>query len=437
MSVWDDVVGQEEAVAVLRAAAADARRIVAAGEAAGTRAPVAHDAADAGAAADAPGEAPGKAPAEAPEGATADDPTGAMTHAWLLTGPPGSGRSVAARAFAAALQCTDSAEAGCGECQGCRTALAGSHADVDVVATEKVVIQIDDVRSLIGIAQRAPALGRWRVVLVEDADRMAERTTNVLLKAIEEPPPRTVWLLCAPGPDDVIATVRSRCRGVRLRIPAAGDVADLLVRRDGIDPERALAAAREAQSHIGRARHLARDPEARGRRDQLLAVPSSVRGVGDAVLHAQRLVEDAQEAAKRATEERDAAEQADLVRALGVEEGGRVPPALRAALRELTEDQKRRAKRAQRDVLDRDLGDLLSFYRDVLVTQLGADIDLVNTTHAAAVADLAAATTADRTVARIDAIGVARRRIAANVTPLLALEAMMVALRPQHGARGR
>ena len=166
-------------------------------------------------------------------------------------------------------------------------------------------------------------------------------------------------------------------------------------------------------------------------------MPSAVRGVGDAVLHAQRLVDDSQEAAKRATEERDAAEQAELVRALGVEEGGRVPPALRAALRDLTEDQKRRAKRAQRDVLDRDLGDLLSFYRDVLVTQLGADIDLVNATHAGAVADLAAATTPAQTVARIDAIGVARRRIAANVTPLLALEAMMVALRPQHGSRAR
>ena len=406
MSVWDDVVGQEATVDVLKAAAADARRILAAAEAA-------------------PGAADGP------------EPTGAMTHAWLITGPPGSGRSVAARAFAATLQCTDPGEPGCGACQGCRTALAGTHADVDVVATEKVVIQIDDVRSLIGIAQRAPALGRWRVVLVEDADRMAERTTNVLLKAIEEPPPRTVWLLCAPSPDDVIATVRSRCRGVRLRIPAAQDVAALLTRRDGIDAQAALAAAREAQSHIGRARHLARDPGARARRDHLLSVPSAVRGVGDAVLHAQRLVDDSQEAAKRATEERDAAEQAELVRALGVEEGGRVPPALRAALRDLTEDQKRRAKRAQRDVLDRDLGDLLSFYRDVLVTQLGADIDLVNATHAGAVADLAAATTPAQTVARIDAIGVARRRIAANVTPLLALEAMMVALRPQHGSRAR
>ena len=409
MSVWDRVVGQEEVVATLRAAASQARRTLEG----------AKDAGDAGGAMD------------------SRDAGGAgagMTHAWLITGPPGSGRSVAARAFAAALECTSLDELGCGQCRNCTTTLVGTHPDVEVVATEKVVIQIEDVRELIGVAQRAPALGRWRVVIVEDADRMAERTTNVLLKAIEEPPERTVWLLCAPSPDDVIPTVRSRCRGVRLTIPSPQAVTALLVERDGVDPALALDVAREAQSHVGRARYLARSPEARARRSALLHLPGSVRGVGDAVVQAQRLVEASVAAAKARTEERDATEKAELLRNLGIEEGARVPPTLRAQVRDLEEDQKRRARRAQRDELDRDLTDLLSFFRDVLVVQLGAGIDLVNSAEAAEVGRLAEALTPQQTVDRLEAIADARRRIAANVTPLLAIEAMFVALRPQQGA---
>src|SRR5450756_2925616 len=206
-----------------------------------------------------------------------------MTHAWLITGPPGSGRSNAARAFAAALQCPDG---GCGHCHGCTTALAGTHADVTIVATEKVSIAIDEVRQLIQLAQRAPSQGRWRVIIVEDADRMVERTSNVLLKAIEEPPERTVWLLCAPSPEDVVVTIRSRCRGVVLRVPPVADVARLLVERDEVDPALADAAARAAQSHIGLARRLARDPEVRERPAKTLRLAAAIPGVGDAVLAA-------------------------------------------------------------------------------------------------------------------------------------------------------
>ncbi len=377
MSVWDDVVGQAGAVDVLRSAVRDSE---------------------------------------------------AMTHAWLITGPPGSGRSNAARAFAAALQCPDG---GCGHCQACTTSLAGTHADVTVVATEKVTISIDEVRELISLAQRAPAQGRWRVIVLEDADRMVERTSNVLLKAIEEPPPRTVWLLCAPSPQDVVVTIRSRCRPVALRIPPVADVAGLLVARDGVDPEAADVAARAAQSHIGLARRLARDPQARERREQTLRLAAGIRGVGDAVLAAAELVAVATAEAKAATEDRDAAEKAELMRTLGVEEGGRLPPTLRAQVRQLEEDQKRRATRAQRDVLDRSLIDLLSLYRDVLVVQLGADVDLVNAAHADDVRDLARSGTPEQTIRRMDAIGEARTRLEGNVAPLLAMEAMAVALRPQ------
>lgn len=377
MSVWDDVVGQQAAVRVLRAAAAD--------------------------------------PA-------------AMTHAWLITGPPGSGRSTAARAFAAALQCL---QGGCGHCLACTTALAGTHADVTVVATETVGIKIDETRALVSLAQRSPAGGRWRVILIEDADRMAERTSNVLLKAIEEPPPRTVWLLCAPSPQDVVVTIRSRTRSVALRVPPVDAVAALLVARDGVDPQVAAVAARAAQSHIGVARRLARDPEARERRATVLAIPAAIRGVGDAVLAAGRLVEVSQAEAKAATEQRDAAEKGALLRAMGAEGAASLAPSLRAQVTQLEKDQKGRATRAQRDVLDRSMTDLLSLYRDVLVVQLGADVELVNVALDAQVRVLAGTSTPEQTLRRMDAIGEARTRLGGNVAPLLAMEAMAIALRPQ------
>lgn len=377
--VWEDVVGQEDAVARLRAAATD---------------------------------------------------DAAMTHAWLVTGPPGSGRSVAAKAFAAALQCSGDPAA---DEVAVAEVRAGTHPDVTVVTTDKVTISIDEVRGLIGLAQRAPARGRWRVIVVEDADRMLERTSNVLLKAIEEPPPRTVWVLCAPSPQDVVVTIRSRCRQVGLRVPSVEAVAELLVRRDGLEPGLALESARAAQSHVGMARRLARDPEARARRRQILESAARIRGVGDAVLAADDLVETSKAEAAARSEERDAREKAELLRALGVEAGATVPPALRAQVKQLEEDQKRRATRQQRDSLDTAMLDLLSLYRDVLVVQLGAsgDVALVNEGAEELVRSLAESSTPEQSLHRMDAIGEARQRLAGNVAPLLALEAMMVALRPQ------
>src|SRR4051794_3326172 len=229
-----------------------------------------------------------------------------MTHAWLLTGPPGSGRSTAARAFAAALQC----ERGCGVCHECRTALGGSHPDVALVATEHVFLRVEDVRPLVTLAQQRPSLGRWRVIVVEDADRLNDNSGNLLLKAIEEPPPRTVWLLCAPSPEDVLVTIRSRCRHVGLRVPPVADVAALLVRRHGVDPAIAAFAARAAGSHVGLARRLAVDEGARIRRREVLKLPEQITSVGAAVLAAGQLVEVAAEEAKAATSERDATEKA-------------------------------------------------------------------------------------------------------------------------------
>lgn len=374
---WTDVVGQDEAVAVLRRAVAD---------------------------------------------------PGSMTHAWLVTGPPGSGRSVAARAFAADLIASSSPD----YASAVRRVLKGSHPDLQVVATEKTVITVAEVRELVTLAQRSPAESQWRVIVVEDADRIVERSANALLKAIEEPPARTVWVLCAPSEQDVITTVRSRCRHLGLRVPPAQAVADLLVRRHGVSPAAALSAARAAQSHIGLATRLVLDPAARERRDRVIELASGVRGVGDAVLAAAELLEVATAQAAATTAERDAAERTALLHALGAEEqAGRMPPALRAQLRHLEEEQKRRSRRAVVDGLDRAMTDLLSFYRDVVAHQLGAQVELVNAEQEARVRAVAEHSTPEQTLRRVAAISTARTRLTGNVAPLLAVEAMLVALRPQ------
>lgn len=385
--VWRRLVGQENAIATLREAAQAAR-------------------------------------------AHRDTPRAAMAHAWLITGPPGSGRSVAARAFAAALLC-EGEQPGCGECGPCQQVLGGTHPDVTALATDKVHITIEQARELITIAQRAPSQGQWRVMIVEDTDRMIERTSNVLLKAIEEPPERTVWLMCAPAPHDVLITIRSRCRALHLRVPPPEDVAQLLIERDGVEPELARQCAREAQSHIGMAARFARDPASRERRRAILQSAAHIRGVGDAVLAAKNLIEVCQEEAAAACEELDAAERAELLRSLGEEEKRSYPPAVRSQIRQMEADQKRRATRLQRDLLDRAMTDLISLYRDVLVHHIDRGKQLINAGIAEVVADLAERYSPEQALRAIEAIGVARERLAANVAPLLACEAMMVAFRPQ------
>lgn len=375
MSVWDDVVGQSQTVRTLSHAASD--------------------------------------------------PAG-MTHAWLLTGPPGSGRSTAARAFAAALQCE---QHGCGVCRDCRTAIEGTHADVTIVATEGLSIKVEDTRALVHEAGLRPSLGRWRVIVIEDADRLTERAADALLKALEEPTPRTVWILCAPSLEDVIITIRSRSRHVRLRTPPAGAVAELLTRRDGIPGPMAAYAARAAQSHVGMARRLARDDAARNRRHEIVSLPLRIRSVGDAVGAAADLAGIATDESAASSAERDARERTRLLETLGADPAARThPPHVRSQLSALEREQKARATRHGRDVVDRALVDLLSMYRDALVVRAGAPVELVNTEVTDQVHALASAMSSERLLRCMDAIGEARERINLNVPPLLALEAMAVAL---------
>lgn len=423
MAVWDDLVGQDRVASQLTAAARDADALVTA-EAAGGGRLAAQDAAEASPASSALAASPVSAASSR------------MTHAWLFTGPPGSGRAAAARAFAAALQCVSPDRAlggapGCGFCEGCHTTLVGTHADVEVVRTDLLSIGVKETRDLVRRAQLSPAGGRWQVIVLEDADRLTEGAGNVLLKAVEEPAPRTVWLLCAPSLEDVLPTIRSRCRLLTLRTPPVDAVADLLVRRDGIEPGLAASAARATQGHIDRARRLATDERTRARRAAVLKLPLRVDDVGGCLKAAQELIDAAAEDAKQVAEEIDAKETEELRAALGAAAGtgGRLPRGTAGAMKELQDRQKRRATRTQRDSLDLALTDLAGFYRDVLALQFGSRTALANTDVQDALERIAAGSKPERTLRRIEAVRACREALDRNVAPLLAVEAMTMALR--------
>ena len=356
----------------------------------------------------------------------------AMTHAWLFTGPPGSGRSVAARAFAAALLCgdDDGNGGGCGECASCRQVLAGTHADLLLVRPEGLSYGVKQTRDLVLRAAGKPTGGRWHIVLFEDADRCTEQAANALLKAIEEPAPRTVWLLCAPSAEDLVPTIRSRCRVVTLVVPSSHAVAQVLTDRDGIEPARALAAARAAQGHIGRARRLATDASAAKRRADVLRVPSAVTSLGPALSAAASLVRTAEEEAKAVTEGLDEPEREALRRAFGEGSSGKgVAKAMRGmagAMKDLEDRQKSRATRVKRDTLDQALLELALFYRDVLMLQLGADTELAN--PESDLRKLASSATPEATLRRLQAIMHCRELLTLNVAPLLAVEEMALSL---------
>jgi DNA polymerase-3 subunit delta' len=352
----------------------------------------------------------------------------AMTHAWLFSGPPGSGRSLAARAFAAALLCD---RGGCGECQSCRQVRAGTHADLLLVRPDGLSYGVRQTRDLVLKAATAPVYGRWRIVVFEDADRATEQAANALLKAIEEPASRTVWLLCAPYADDLPTTIRSRCRLVTLITPPTAAVAAVL-EREGVAPERARAAALAAQGHIGRARRLATDAEAARRRGEVLRVPGQLGSIGDALRAAAGLVKAADAEAAAVTQELDEPEREGLRRAFGEGSTGKgVATALRGAagaLRELEERQKSRATRLKRDSLDRALLDLAAYYRDVLAVQVGATVELANEPRTEEIRKLAGATGPATTVRRLEAIMRCRQRLELNAAPLLAVEELTLAL---------
>ena len=384
MSVWDDLVGQEPVVETLQRAVTGA------------------------------------------QGQLAGHPGSSMTHAWLFTGPPGSGRSNAAKAFAAALQCE---QGGCGECHSCVTARAKTHPDILVINTSGLSIGTDAAKNYVRRAALHPSLGRWQVMIVEDADRLTDQAANALLKAIEEPPPRTVWILCAPSVEDVNMTIRSRARALLLRTPSATAIAQLLQQRDGISANLALPAAKAAQGHIGRARALATNEAVRERRHQILSLPMRLNGLGECLAAAAELNEAAEVHSASVADDTDAKELQDLRAGWGVEERGKRPPGYAGALSAMEKEQKRRRSRLSRDSIDSALIELLSFYRDVLAMQAAPHTEPINADMAQDISDMARLGTAATTMRRIDAIVECREAMDWNAASLLALERMMIGLR--------
>lgn len=360
----------------------------------------------------------------------ASDPA-AMTHAWLFTGPPGSGRSVAARAFAAALQCPRD---GCGQCPSCHTAMTGTHTDIREIVPEGLSIGVGEMRALVQLAARAPSVSPYVVVILTDADRLTEPASNALLKAVEEPAEQTVFLLCAPSehPDDVSATIRSRCRRVVLRSPAPEAIASVLAARDGIDEPTARWAASVSGGHVGRARHLARDPDARSRRERVLALPLGLRGLGDAFTAAAELDRDARAEADGLSDERDSVEREALGVAMGAGGVGKGVAATtrraKAAEKDLEKRQKVRNTRNRRDVLDLALIDLAGFFRDVLVAGGGARVALTNPDRASDVTRAAREWSPESTLRRLEAVLACREALEQNVKPEIAVESMLVSL---------
>ncbi|MFA5607822.1 MAG: DNA polymerase III subunit delta' [Leucobacter sp.] len=369
-------------------------------------------------------------------------------HAWLITGPPGSGRSNLAYRFAAALIARDASERERVYAQ----VQARTHPDLGVLTTEAAIIKRDAAREAVASSYYAPAEGRFRVIVIEDADRMTEQTSNVLLKAIEEPPERTVWLLCAPSEADLLPTIRSRARSLRLVTPQPREVADLLVARDGVEPAAAERAARLAQSHIGMARRLATDPASLERRTRTIELAAGIETLGDAMHAAAALLKVAEADAAALTEQTDERERHEAMRNLGIAPGGTIPPQIRAQFRALEEDQKRRAKRSLVDGIDRILTDLLSFTRDVLLVALCppqtsagesdaepgmAGVELINREQSGRIAELAERWGPVRADAVVRAIERARERLFRAVTPGLVLEAMLASLivEPEHSGQ--
>ena len=384
MTVWDDLVGQEPTIATLQQAVAAA--------------------------------------ADALTGLTAPG----MSHAWLFTGPPGSGRSNAARAFAAGLLCD---RGGCGECLSCRTSLAGSHSDVTLIRTEALSIKVEEVRELVRRAAMSPTGRRWQVLVIEDADRLTDQAGDALLKALEEPAHRTIWLLCAPTVEDVLPTVRSRTRLLVLRTPPPSAVAKVLVDRDGVGQAVAVFAARASQGHIGRARALATDEATRNRRREVLSMASRLNDVGSCITAASNLVDAATEEAGPIAARLEGREKSDLDQTFGAGGRGARPKGLAPALKALETEQRTRRKRLERDCIDRALIDMMSLYRDVMTVQTGAGLGLVNEEMRIDVTALAHRSTAEQSLRRIQAILAAREALEANVAPTLALESMMLSLR--------
>lgn len=354
-----------------------------------------------------------------------------ITQSWLICGPPGSGRSNMARAFAAALESPDhgmSAE----PTRVTQQVLAGTHPDVTVLTTNKVTIGIDQVREIITTSEQMPATAPWRIIIIEDVDRMLERTTNVLLKEIEEPAEHCIWLLCAPSAQDVLPTIRSRTRIVNLAVPSTQAVAGFLTSTTNVEPKVAQRAARLAEGHIGIAKLYATDERVMSDRDELVVGVLNLARASDAVLLAGNLIDNAKAQAEADANRITAGQEAEFRRINGLAPSDRIPPKLRGVFNQIAkkDDVKRLVTRRTRDVLDRALNSIASIYRDVAVLQNNAEdsVGLINLENRSSITELSVRLNRAGAVTRLDEVAHARKRLAGNGNPLLVFESLFCAL---------
>ena len=359
----------------------------------------------------------------------------AMAHAWIITGPPGSGRSVAALALAAALQCTDPVDIGCGRCPHCHDVFADAHTDVLRIVPAELSIGIDRMRAVRTEAAKLPTVSPWRIVIIEDADRLSDAAADAILKTVEEPPEHTVIIMCAPSidPEDFSPTLRSRCRHLYVPYPSVGHIVDLLVAETGATPEDARLAAVASGRHIGRARRLVTDPDAQQRRASILNLAELIFHHDEAFKASTAFLKTVDKQVKSLSDEEDAGELEKLERSLG--KGGRGKGTQKAMdgssgmVKDLEKKQKMRRSRRNRDFLDLALVDLAGLYRDALLLSVGADVQLTHPDFEGLSRDLAAKVSEPGLVACLDAVTMARGHIGVNVTPTTAIDGMIGRIR--------
>jgi DNA polymerase-3 subunit delta' len=345
--------------------------------------------------------------------------SGDIAHAWLLLGPSGSGKRVAATCLAAAVNCTESPGHGCGSCSSCLRTLRHRHPDAHHIVPEGPLIPVDTVRDVLTDASRSPFEGRYKVFVIEEADRMNPSAQNALLKTLEEPQPDTIFALISDREEELLDTIRSRCRVLRLDPVPEAKVVELL-EHGGASGELARLAARVSGGDLPRARGLAFETALRDRRRQWLAIPDRLtdpRGSTDAA--AGVLAQAAAAVKEREASQKD--EVTELAEAMGEGRGTAV------ARNALAKRHKRELKRLEEDVIGEALSTLATFYRDVLACRCGGEEAVINLDVIDELTSWSSSTVGDAELSlAIERLVTAGASFVRNANPSLAVESALV-----------
>ncbi|CAN5791520.1 DNA polymerase III subunit delta' [soil metagenome] len=358
----------------------------------------------------------------AADGLAAQVSSGAPAQAWLLAGPPGSGKRQAAVAIAAAFNCSLEPGRGCGRCPACARILRGRHPDVHHIVPEGPLIPVDVIReAIIPEAARSPFEAPYKVFIVEEAERMNPNAQNALLKTLEEPQPDTIFVLTTESEDELLDTVRSRCRMFRLDPVPESRIIELL-EAEGVEGSQARLAARVAEGDYARARSLALDAEVSRRREMWLGLPMRLGAPSDVLDMAQEVLDAVREAVARRLEGQKQ-EVAELADAMGEGRG------TAGARNSLAKRHRRELRRLEIEVLGEAFGTLGSLWRDLLVTRRGSPEAITNLDRLDELRSLADTAPRDADlVAAMERCGAARSALERNANAQLLVEATLLDL---------